>query len=119
MRKRHVAALSAFACLSVMLPALAFAAIVIPFDRFPGPTWLQWSTVYAFDAPVAVLNRALPESARTHVSVLLRCHHTYCFPAPIETEFYWYERVGVPAYAVAFFLPIGFVRLWRKHRGSG
>ena len=92
---------------AVAFSALAFAVIVTPFDRFPGPQAVQEALVF-LDAPASVANRLLPEEWRSHMTVLLRCGHTYCFPAPVEVEAARYMRSATPAYLLLFCVPLAF-----------
>lgn len=100
------------------LSSLAMVAIVVPFERLPISRRVQFAVGYGLDAPVAVLNRALPESARSHMSVVFHCNHTYCFPDPLPVEAARYLRVGIPAYALLFYAPALLRALVPRRRRS-
>jgi hypothetical protein len=96
---------------AVVLSLLAFSAIVVPFDRFPGPLYLQ-EALLILDAPVSVANRLYPDRYRTHAVYFIRCSHTYCFPDGPLVEAARYIRAGIPAYVMLFFASaFGFRRL--------
>ena len=103
---------------AAVLPLLAFAAIVTPFDRFPGSRRVQFALVGCLDAPVAVFNRVLPEQLRTHATYVVRCSHTYCFPDELHVEAGRYLRAGFPAYMLLFCAPFGVRALMRRLKPS-
>jgi hypothetical protein len=107
-----VAAASTVAALTLSL--LAFSAIVVPFDRFPGPVHLQ-KALLMFDAPVSVANRVYPDQYRTHAVYFIGCSHTYCFPGTPPVEAARYVRAGLPAYVMLFYAS-GFA--FRRLKGS-
>ena len=98
---------------SAVLTSLAFAAIVVSFDRFPGSEQLQHAFAAA-DLPVSLFNRVLPDSYKTHFTYFLRCNHTYCFPDAPHIELGRYLRVGVPAYGLLFSVPVLVARRFRR-----
>ena len=102
---RLLLAFAAALIASVLLSALAFAVIVVPHTRFPGPIAAQKSLIF-LDAVPSVANRLLPEEWRSHMTVMLHCSHTYCFPEPVEVEATRYIRNATPAYLLLFYVPV-------------
>ncbi len=113
---KKVALLIAIFTMSAVLSYAAFAGIATPFGTF-GPRNTQIAIASTLDYPVAVLNRFLPERAKTHMTVHLQCNHTYCFPDAYPVEAFRYVRVGTVAYSLLGLSPFAVRKVASKsHR---
>lgn len=115
---RMIAVAAATTVAAIALSLLAFSAIVIPFDRFPGPKSLQ-KALLIFDAPVSVANRLYPDQYRTHAVYFIRCSHTYSFPDTPPVEAARYVRAGIPAYLMLFYASYFGLRRLKGARPAG
>ena len=100
------------------MSSLAFFATVLPLDRLPFSERVHFALAYGLGAPVGVLNSVLPERMRSHMTIVLPCRHTYCFPQPAPVEAARYLRVGIPAYALLFYTPVLLRALVARRRHS-